>query len=287
MIGKGSSITHTDASIKYGWNQEKDAEVVFKQHLAGQNPKEISNEFKIIQQMNSKCKKNTLSFVLSPVIEDGKNLSDKQLGEIAKNFVAEMNLTEHQAVAFVHKDKEHIHLHLYANRINFKGKAYADSYIGKKASFHAEKVAQSMGLKTVKDVQNEKLNGLKYIRAEIKNIHDKLIRSESPKTFDEYISKMATKNVEVIPTINNSNQLQGFRFKYKSINLKGSEIHRSMSGGQIGAALTSNNPKHIVKASKTTVDILGKGVEISANLLASIAKSAIKKTISKENEIGM
>ena len=37
MIGKGTSIAHTGTSIDYGWNQEKDAEVVFSQHLAGEN----------------------------------------------------------------------------------------------------------------------------------------------------------------------------------------------------------------------------------------------------------
>ena len=52
MVGKGKSIAHTSESINYGWNQEKEAKVVFRQHLAGENPNEISNEFKIIQSMN-------------------------------------------------------------------------------------------------------------------------------------------------------------------------------------------------------------------------------------------
>ena len=34
MIGKGHSISSTKASIAYGWNQEKDAEVVLKEYLA-------------------------------------------------------------------------------------------------------------------------------------------------------------------------------------------------------------------------------------------------------------
>ena len=39
----------------------------------------------------------------------------------------EMNLGERQAIAFVHQDKEHKHIHLYVNRIDFNGKAYNDS----------------------------------------------------------------------------------------------------------------------------------------------------------------
>ncbi|AIY13871.1 relaxase/mobilization nuclease domain-containing protein [Cellulophaga baltica] len=286
MIGKGKTIAHTAVAMEYGWNQEKDATVVLKQHLVGENPKEISNEFKIIQRMNTKCEKNTISFVLSPTIEDGKNLTDKRLGEIAKEFIKEMKLTDHQAIAFVHKDKEHIHFHLYVNRIDFNGKAYADNFIGKRASFHAEKIARAMGLKTVKDVQNEKLQRLKHIRAEIKKIHDTVLRLEKPRSFEEYITKMKIKEVKVIPSINKANKLQGFRFEYRGVNLKGSEVHRSMSGGKIGAELALNVPKYMEKASVNTVNILGKGLEMSANLVASIAKSAVKKVILKGIDIG-
>ena len=63
MIGKGTSISHTGTSIDYGWNQEKDSEIVFSQHLAGNSPREITEEFKLIQEENIRCQKNTLSFI--------------------------------------------------------------------------------------------------------------------------------------------------------------------------------------------------------------------------------
>ncbi len=58
-----------------------------------------------------------------------------------------------------------------------------------------------------------------------------------PKSLDEYINKMKSCNVQVIPSINKSNQLQGFRFEYKGANLKGSEVHRSMTGGKLIAEI--------------------------------------------------
>ena len=130
-------------------------------------------------------------------------------------------------------------------------KTYADIFIGKRASLQAEKVAQSMGLKTVKEIQNEKLNGLKQIRAELKKIHDNVLRYEKPTSFEQYITQMKAKHVNVIPSINKGHKLQGFRFEYKGVNL------------------------------------LGKTIEMSANLAASIAKSAIKKAITKGIDIGL
>lgn len=287
MIGKGKSISHTGASMAYGWNESKSAEVVFQQNLTGENPKEVTEEFKIIQGQNERCKKNTLSFVLSPTIEDGKKLSVKQLQELTKRFVQEMRLNQRQAIAFVHRDKEHVHVHLYVNRIDFQGKAYKDSYIGKRSQKAAEKVANHMGLTTVKEIQQEKLNQLQQIRTEIKQISERVIIESKPKDFDQYIKFMRKQQVKVIPSINRQYQLQGFRFEYKGVNLKGSEVHRSMSGGKLGVQISANTQRGILPEKGNVIKLSNKTVELSANLAMSIAKSVIKKVIKKSIDLGM
>ena len=287
MIGKGTSISHTGTSIDYGWNQEKDAEIVFSQHLAGNSPREITEEFKLIQEENIRCQKNTLSFILSPTQEDGKNLTKEQLGELTQRFVKEMQLMERQAIAFVHRDKEHMHVHLYVNRIGFDGKAYNDSFIGKRSQLAAENVAKEMGLTTVKEVQLEKELDSTKVRLEIKDIHQRIMETERPKTLDSYIKAMKERNVEVIPTINRANKLQGFRFQYHGLNFKASEVHRSMSGGKIMAQLSLNKgiakPKEVGKS----VQLMGKTLEMSTNLATSIAKNIIKKTIKRAIDTGI
>ncbi len=287
MIGMGKSISHTGASMGYGWNEEKEAKVIYRQHLAGDNPKEITQEFKIIQSQNQRCKKNTLSFVLSPTIKDGQELKDKDLTEITQRFVKEMKLQERQAIAFVHQDKSHLHIHLYVNRIGFDGKAYKDNYVGKRSQLAAEQVANQMGLTTVREVQQQKLNQVKDVRTEIKQIHEKIITEMKPKDFDQYIKYMKQNDVKVIPSINKSNQLRGFRFEYKHQNLKGSEVHRSMSMGRIVEQIgfDKNVAQKIVK--DNTLVMLGKTVGLSPNFAATIAKKAIKLAIKKTIGLGM
>ena len=87
MIGKGKSIAHTRASVAYGMKQEKEFEVILKEFLSGDNPSEIAEEFRLVQEQNQRCTKNTLSFVLSPTIEDGKGLDTEDLKEITKRFM--------------------------------------------------------------------------------------------------------------------------------------------------------------------------------------------------------
>jgi hypothetical protein len=283
MIGKGKSVGNTGANIDYGLDKEKDAEIIFSQHLAGDNAQQITDEFRLIQEQNTRCQKNTLSFILSPTREDGKNLTKERLGELTQKFIKEMGLKENQAVAFVHRDKAHTHVHLYVNRIGFDGKAYNDSFIGKRSQLAAENVAKDMGLTTVKEVQLEKELDSMKVRLEIKNI----MENERPKTLDDYIKTMKAQKVEVIPSINKANKLQGFRFEYKGQNFKASEVHRSMSGGRIMAQLSQN--RGIVKpleAGKST-QLLGKTLELSSNLATSIAKNIIKKTIRKTIDTGI
>ena len=78
MIGKGKSIAHTGASMEYGWNQEKEADVVFSQHVAGNDAKQITEEFKLVQEQNVRCQKNTLSFVLTVLLANGANLQRRR-----------------------------------------------------------------------------------------------------------------------------------------------------------------------------------------------------------------
>ncbi|MDY7396298.1 relaxase/mobilization nuclease domain-containing protein [Aureibaculum sp. 2210JD6-5] len=275
MIGKGKAISQTTASISYGWNQEKDAEVILKQHLIGDSPSEISKEFKIVQDMNYRCKKNTLSFIISPTIKDGEKLKIKDLHEIAQKFIAQMKLGERQAIAFVHQDKKHKHIHLYVNRIDFKGKAYNDSFVGKKSQLAAERVAEDMKLTTVKQVQFEKEFLLKDVRREIKRRHDLTVKQFAPKSFDDYIECMRVNGVTVIPSVNKANTIQGFRFEFDNYNLKGSEVHRSMSGAKIGQQLYSNSKS--LDNEIPPLKILNNNISLAPKLALDITKKLKKK----------
>ncbi|THV61307.1 mobilization protein [Flagellimonas alvinocaridis] len=287
MIGMGKSISHTAASMSYGMNQEKEAEIIHSQYLAGETPREITEEFRIIQEQNELCRKNTLSFVLSPTIEDGKKLEKEQLKEMTERFLKEMRLREHQAVAFVHRDKEHVHVHLYANRISFEGKAYNDSFIGKRSQQIAERVARQMELTTVREAQQEKLYRMQELRSEIQRIHEKVMAQERPRDFDQYIKSMEQNRVKVIPSINRQNQLQGFRFEYKGTNLKGSEVHRSMSMGRIAGQMNFEKERAQRIAKDKSMELLGRTVNVPMSFTKTIIKKTIKLAIKVVRDTGI
>ncbi|TLP71187.1 relaxase/mobilization nuclease domain-containing protein [Maribacter sp. ACAM166] len=287
MIGKGKAVAHTGVSIAYGWDKEKDAEIVINHHLAGDNAQEVTEEFKMVQEMNKRCHNNTLSFILSPTVEDGKKLNKEKLREMTERFLKEMQLKERQVIAFVHRDKAHTHVHLYVNRIGFDGKAYNDSFIGKRSQLAAERVAKEMGITTVNEVQMEKQLQSVVIRNEIRRIHERTLSNEKLKTLDAYIKAMKAQKVAVVPSINKANRLQGFRFDYKGQSFKGSEVHRSMSGGRLLSGLSTdmNIQKRLEKV--PSVNISGKALELSSNMASALAKKVIKQVIKKVIDTGI
>lgn len=287
MIGKGKSIAHTGQSMGYGWNQEKGAEVVHSQNLAGETAKQVTEEFKLVQEMNPRCQKNTLSFVLSPTKEDGKDLSNKELGELTKSFIEKMQLQDRQAIAFVHRDKAHTHVHLYANRIGFDGKAYKDSFIGKRSQQMAEQVAMEKGLTTVKMVQIEKEMETFNIRHGIKRIHDQVMDKERPKTLFDYMKAMGERKVQVIPSINKAGKLQGFRFEHKGHNFKGSEVHRSMSGGNLTKQLSHGMELNKQLESAKGLAMAGKAAELVSNASLKLIRKTLEQAAKRAMDSGM
>ena len=285
MIGIGNCILQARATIAYGWDQEKNAEVIFRQNLMGENPIEVAQEFRFIQSQNVNCHKKTLSFILSPTIEDGKKLGVRDLEEISKRFIQLMKLGDRQSIGFVHRDKEHLHIHLYVNRIDFKGHAYYTGFISNRSQLAAMEVAKQLNLKTIKEVVQEKLDKLAPIRAEIKHKHDITMKSFKPKTFDRYIKDMKTNGIKVIPSINKAGKLQGFRFAYNGYNLKGSSIHQTMGAGNLARQLYGQSitgPKKI-----STVKISNAIVPIAPSLALSITKQIAKKTVKQAFTVGI
>lgn len=96
---------------------------------------------------------------------------------------------------------------------------------------------------------------------------------------------METNGVKVIPSINKSGNLQGFRFEFNGYNLKGSEVQRSMTGSNIGQRLYGQSNFNI--KSITHVKVLDKAIPVAPRLAMSIAKKIPKKAIKHAIDAGI
>ena len=233
MTGKATSISHTHNALNYAESKLK-AEMIDRHLLLGNNAREIEREFKLCHNLNGRCKNNTVAVIISPEPTEGKRLSDNDYRRIASHFLKLMEMDGHQAVVYKHTDKDHTHLHIYANRIGFDGKAIKDNFIGKKAQLQARKIAQEMGLTTALEIQQLKEFQTKETRQEIGRRMEQLIKDHKPRNFDEFTDLCKSSQLDIQPTINKATgEIQGYRIEFFGQSFKASEIGRDYSYSKI------------------------------------------------------
>ncbi|MDX9694530.1 MAG: relaxase/mobilization nuclease domain-containing protein [Bacteroidales bacterium] len=236
MIGKGKSIAHTARAIEYARTKDNAIEID-RNMVIGETGKEIAHEFKIFQNFNSRCTKNTFSFVVSPTIEDGRNLTKKDFIQITREFLTELELQNHQSITYLHRDREHFHLHILCNRLNENGIAKKDNFIGKKAQRVAEKIALNKNLTTAKEVQ---MNKEEKLRAIVESAHRKILELK-PKDITEYAELMKANQIILILKKDSKENLVGISFQIDNQYIKGSAVNKQLSAKNLQNTIINLN----------------------------------------------
>lgn len=250
MIAKAKSITHTLHSLNYVLKKEG-AEILTQHHVMGESPNEIHQEFRMIQDMNSRCTNNSLTMVISPTIEDSKGLSDAKFRTLTREFMEKMKLQNHQWVAVKHVDRKHTHIHIIANRIDDNGKAIDDTFISNRASRVGDELAISHGLHQANErrAQKEKAN-----EKEIESI--KLIHQQAKKGLTggvgQYIDSFNRignpNNIRCEMYHNKSGKAQGLRFFVGDTKIKASSVDRKLSMKNLEKTLSPPLQKSVSKS---------------------------------------
>ena len=228
MIGKAKSISHVSNASNYAKNK-KGATEISRHNVAGETGREIAQEFRVFQNLNARCERNSFSVVLSPSIPNGIKLSNEDFAKLADDFLERMKLKEHQYISFLHSDKDHRHLHIFVNRIDSEGKAYKDHFISKKAQRIAESIAKDWGFTTAKEIQQQKEE---LLSRQIINAHTKVL-SQMPGNIFEYAEHMNSFGIQMHLKQASDGKVVGIKFQIENESIKASSIHRSFSAANL------------------------------------------------------
>lgn len=264
MVSKAKSIRGSVASIDYILDDKEKgkATILDKNGIVGENGKEIMREFRLMQESNTRCHKNTISIVISP--SDERRFTPGQMRKIGREYLRQLGLNNNQYLMTLHTSTGKPHIHIIANRIDANGVAFKDNFISLKGQDIAEKIAKKLGLKTARDIQ--KVETLlqkeitKPIITEIRSAHNFAVKNS--RNFNDYIDLMRGKGIEVKPTINKGGTLQGMKFLHRQ---SGLEFKSSQIGKDYGLK-----------------NLIQKGVKLPTNLtptLKNIAYQAAKIVI--------
>jgi hypothetical protein len=239
MIGKGKSISHTSNAITYAMNKPKAIEIK-RNLLVGETGRKMAQEFRMFQNLNARCQCNTFSFVLSPSIPVGNELTNQEYANLVDDFLSRMKLEDNQSISYLHSDRDHHHLHIFVNRIDTNGKAYKDNYISKKVQRIAESMAKARGFTTAKEIQQEREERLSR---QIKAAHGKVL-PQIPKDIFDYADLMKNYGIESIMKQASNEKIVGIRFKIGKESIKASSVDRSFSAVRFQKIIQENYEYH-------------------------------------------
>jgi hypothetical protein len=156
MIGKAWSNSSLTATLHY--NQKADSVLFYKNRLAGDDISDFRMQMEDLHKCyTGRSEKLIIHAVISPAPEEGINLSTADWTNIANSYLQGLGLSDHQAIGFIHSDKEHKHLHLIINKVNEKSLTlYSDSFIGKKSQKVTDQIARKMNLTRAKQIMSER-----------------------------------------------------------------------------------------------------------------------------------
>ncbi|MCA6438304.1 MAG: relaxase/mobilization nuclease domain-containing protein [Chitinophagaceae bacterium] len=260
MIGKAKSNQSLNATISY--NLKEGSSLIYQNKLHGLDISDHRLQIEDLQKCyQGRSRQLTIHAILSPGIEDGKKLSQENWNEIASKYLIKMNLIGHQAIGFLHKDREHRHLHLIINKVNDSTlKLYHDSYIGKKTQKVADQIAEEMNLVRARKIMfqrslqaiNEKDIGspLQYaisvdkgIKLKMKLILEEEIQVKH-KDAESFFNALEKKNLVIHRYKNNqTKELRGYGIELGGCVMDASAIGRKYTLRALGlqTSLINNN----------------------------------------------
>jgi len=199
------------------------AEVILYNQCFG-NDKELTQQFNEVRGLNPKLSKPVLHITLS--LGKGESLPTHKLAEMAQDCAHDFGFENNQYVAVFHKDTEHPHIHIVANRVGYDGKTVSDSN-------NYQKIARLCRKQELKHELKQVLSPNAFLPKELRQYQRLDERKEKlkmdikmslagSKNYEQFEQKMKALKYEVI-------KMRGIAFRdHQQVYTKGSEVGYSL-----------------------------------------------------------
>jgi len=156
MIGKISIGKSFGGCIRYCLEDKLDKKQQFtfvnraevlEYNLCFGNKHELTRQFNEVRQLNQRVSKPVMHFSISFAPEE--NIPREKLLDMTKECALKFGFENNQYLSVYHKDTNHQHLHIVANRIGLDGKTVSDSQSYKKIAEYCRKMELKHELKQV------------------------------------------------------------------------------------------------------------------------------------------
>ncbi|BBE17988.1 hypothetical protein AQPE_2147 [Aquipluma nitroreducens] len=228
--------------VNYILNQEKKAEILDSDGVMLDDPEAIIESFNFQTELNLRILKPVGHISLNFSVQDQEKLSSELMVKIARDYMAQMGITDTQYLIARHYDKEHPHIHLVFNRIDYNGNTISD----RNDRFRSEKICKGLtreyGLYFAQGKENVKEHRLKEPDKTKYEIYHALQSAISKcRNWQELKAELLKSGIKTEFQNNGAtDKIQGVRFGKNGYEFNGSKIDKTCSYSKINYRLQQN-----------------------------------------------
>lgn len=199
-------------------------------------------DFNLQRRLNPDLEKAVGHIALSWSIHDMAKLSEQFMVVRAKEYLEKMQIRNTQYLMVLHRDREHPHVHIVYNRVNYEGKTISDRFQLRRNAKVCREMTERHGYylaPSKAQVNRQRLKGADKAKYELYDA----IKQALPqaKTWQELERLLHGKGITIdYKYKRGSDQVQGVSFRLAELSFKGSGIDRSLSYGAISRQLEQN-----------------------------------------------
>lgn len=205
------------------------------------NNQTMADSFIMLAELSLRTKKPVAHFILAFSPHDTMRINNHMLERLVCDYLKRMGYADNQFVAFRHYDKEHPHVHIVVNRVNFKGKCTKDSHEKDKNIKVCKDLTRGYGLYMASGkeaVKEKRLRSMDVVRYQM--MHCVIESLQMARTWKEFEQELAKVGVRLRFRYNTqTNGVEGISFSIAKEKVSAKMKHDvSYSGKQLDASLT-------------------------------------------------
>ncbi len=207
------------------------AEVLKVEGVRGHDYRLMSADFESQRQLRPQKHQAVFHSVLS--FYPGEKLENAKMVEIAEKYLQQIGMDHTQYVIAKHIDKNHLHLHLIANRVDCDGKSIRENWQGLRAKKVSQNLTQEFRLVQVlkKNLALTHLEALNESEARRYQVYQS-ISQELPKcdSWEELEKRLLIRGIDTrFRYDSETRERQGVSFRINKECFKGSQVDREFS----------------------------------------------------------
>jgi len=240
MMAKIVQGNNFAAAINYIFNR-KEASILATKGVRQNDKESLIRSFEIQAKINP-IAKPVAHISLDFSAQDKDKLTDEKMIEIASEYMKRMGYENTQLLMVRHSDREHPHVHLILNRIDFDGKRISDQ----NERIRSTKICRELTLKhdlyLSSGKENVKRHRLREPDATKYRIYDALCKHvPHSKSWAELQKRLKRECITIsFKTKGSTDTIEGVRFTMNDITFNGSKVDRQFSYSKIDFVLQQN-----------------------------------------------